>query len=206
MLTKDDLLVQDTVPNIKDISLELYKDFSLDVLCNREFHYYFNDGSEMAVEFREWGIYHMLAIQHINGQIGKNHFFEKINQGLKLSDFSATKSLANRYKSQKERIAMFACTYHTLRSGMAFYLPSRFVKNTGSVEADYIIFNTVGSKGMNIGIRKVGNIYVPMTVLISKAINQRKYLDESEYKLVRQLTITDKNGNTLDTAGYALTV
>lgn len=206
MLTKDDLLVQDTVPNIKDISLKLYRDFSLDVLYDREFHYHFNDGSEMTIEFREWGIYHMLAIPHIDNTIKKNHFFEKIDQGLELSNFSATKAIANRYKNQKERIAMFACTYHTLRSGMAFYLPSHFVKNTDSVEADYIIFNAVGSKGMNIGIRKVGNIYVPMTVLISKAINQRKYLDESEYKLVRQLTITDKNGNILDMVGYALAI
>lgn len=143
MLTKDNLLTQNSLPNIRDISLKLYKDFSVDILFNRKFHYYFNDGSEIILEFREWGIYHMLSIQHIDGKIGKNNFFNRIDEGLELSSFEESNSVKARYKKEKARITMFACLYNTLKEGSVFYIPSNKVSNTKSVEADYIIFNLV---------------------------------------------------------------
>ena len=82
MLTKEDLLVCTTPPNIKDISLKLYKEFSEEYLIGKVFHYSFLDGTELDVEFTEWCIYHMLGIQHINGKIGSDTFFEKIANGL----------------------------------------------------------------------------------------------------------------------------
>lgn len=202
MLTKDDLLIQDTLPNIRDISLKLYKEFATDILLNRQFIYYFNDNSKITVEFREWGIYHMLSMQHINGRIGKNKFFEKIDNGLELSYFESNRSLSSRYKREKSRITMFSCIYNSLRNGMAFYIPSGKVKNTKDVELDYIIFNVVDNKGMNIGIRNVGNVHVPITILISKQIDQKKYLDDSEFKLVRKLEIVDEHGNILEEKCY----
>ena len=98
MLTKDELCIQKEKPNIKDISLELYKEFSEEILFNQIFVYYFTNGTTMRIEFREWGIYHMLAIQHINGKIGKDRFFSAIENGLTLSDFTINDSIKNRYK------------------------------------------------------------------------------------------------------------
>ena len=62
MLTKDDLLLQNTLPNISDVSLSVYTEFSEEVLMKRKLHYFFTDETDMIVEFREWGIYHMLSI------------------------------------------------------------------------------------------------------------------------------------------------
>ena len=62
MLTKDDLLTCCEAPNINDVSLELYRNFSETYLIPRKFHYEFLDGSVMNLEFTEWGIYHMLSI------------------------------------------------------------------------------------------------------------------------------------------------
>ena len=102
MLTKEDLLVCNTLPNIKDVSLELYKEFAETYLIDRVFHYSFLDGTEIDVEFTEWGIYHMLSIQHINSKIGKNDFFKKINDGLSFENFKKKNSVNKRFKQYKK--------------------------------------------------------------------------------------------------------
>lgn len=158
MLTKEDLLDLDSTPLIKDVSLELYRDFSLTYLMSRKFIYHFSDGTSMNVGFEEWGIYHMLGIQHIDYRIKNDEFFQEIDDGLSFADFKVDDAIKDRFKHQKKRITMFACTYNTLRKGQAFYIPSGKVKNTNNVEVDYILYrplrnNSGNNNGMNIGIR-----------------------------------------------------
>ena len=98
MLAKEDLLVCKTPPNIRDVSLQLYKEFAETYLIDKIFHYSFLDGTELDVEFTEWGIYHMLSIQHINGKINRNNFFQEISNGLSFDDFVKDKSINNRFK------------------------------------------------------------------------------------------------------------
>lgn len=203
MITKEELLYCETFPDLHDISLSIYKDFSVNILFHRRFHYYFSDGTDIILEFREWGIYHMLAIQHINVRIDKNHFFNAIDGGLDLASFKTNNSIKNRYKKYKKRIQAFACLYNGLRRGMAFYLPSGAVNN-GKIEINYIIFNMIGEKGLNIGLRKVGNVYIPITILLSRASDCRKYVNEADYKLVRKLEILDDSGTILEEYSYAL--
>ena len=211
MLTKEDLLNLDSTPLIKDVSLELYRDFSLTYLMPRKFMYYFSDGTSMNVEFEEWGIYHMLGIQHIDYRIKNDEFFQKINDGLTFADFKVDDSIKDRFKHQKKRIAMFACTYNTLRKGQAFYIPSGKVKNTNNVKVDYILYRTLynnggNSNGMNIGIRLENNKYVPLTILISKQSALMDYVDIEDFKLVERLEILDGLGNIIETIRYALTI
>ena len=189
MLTKDELCIQKEKPNIKDISLELYKEFSEEILFNQIFVYYFTNGTTMRIEFREWVIYHMLAIQHINGKIGKDRFFSAIENGLTLSDFTINDSIKNRYKIYKERITMFSCMYSALKEANVFYLPSGKVQNTKNAKADYIVFSEIGSKGMNIGLMKSGEVFVPMTILISKPSNKMVYLEDAIPMEVERLEI-----------------
>lgn len=77
MLTSNDLLTCDCYPQLSDVSLDLYKNFSENVLMNRCFRYTLVDDSELIVEFREFGIYHMLGIQHVNGKIKNGAFFQR---------------------------------------------------------------------------------------------------------------------------------
>lgn len=197
MLTKDDLLTQKVAPNVKDISLKLYKEFSEEILLKQLFMYYFTDGTTMQVEFKEWGIYHMLSIQHINNSINKNYLFQEINNGLELSSFKEERAMKNRYRNEKERIAMFSCLYNTLKEANVFYVPSGMVKNSKTVKVDYIIFSEVGTKGMNVGLRKVGKIYVPMTILISKPSKKEIYLEETIRKEVDRLEIIEIKEKTI---------
>ena len=82
----------------------------------------------------------MLSIQHINGRIDRNKFFQAIDEGLELSSFQENKAINNRFRNQKERITIFSCVYSALKEANAFYIPSGKVKNTKSVKSDYIIF------------------------------------------------------------------
>ena len=194
MLTKEDLLCLDIPPLIKDVSLELYKEFSVDYLLARKFIYHFSDGSNINVEFTEWGIYHMLAIQHINNRIKNSEFFQKIDDAIK-----------GRFKDQKKRITMFACIYNTLRKGQAFYIPSGKVKNTNNVRVDYILYRTLdNNNGMNLGIRQELGKYIPLTILISKKSSLMNYVDVENLKLVEKLEITDVTGKIIETISYTL--
>lgn len=215
MLTKEDLLNLDSIPLIKDVSLELYIDFSLTYLLPRKFLYYFSDGTSMNVEFEEWGIYHMLGIQHIDYRIKNDEFFESVKNGLSFADFKVDDAIKDRFKHQKKRLAMFACTYNTLRKGQAFYIPSGKVQNTNNVEVDYILYRTLhnnrgnnngnsNSNGMNVGIRFENGKFVPLTLLISKQSALMDYVDIENFKLVERLEILDDSENIIETICYAL--
>lgn len=205
MLTKEKLLDLDIPPLIRDISLELYKEFSVDYLLPRKFIYHFSDSSKINIEFTEWGIYHMLSIQHINNRIKNSEFFQKIDDGLTFDDFKVDNAIKARFKNEKKRISMFACTYNTLRKGQAFYIPSGKVKNTNNVEVDYILYRTLdNNNGMNIGIRRELGKFVPLTILISKQSSLMNYIDVENFKLVERLEITDMTGNIIETISYAL--
>lgn len=193
MLTKDDLLVQNTMPHINDVSLKLYKEFSVDILFKRRFHYYFTDGTDIVVEFKEWGIYHMLSIQHIDYTISRNDFFNRIDLGLSFKDFTVNKGIKKRFNNEKERITMFSTVYRTLKYGRVFYIPNRSVPNTQSVKCDYLIYNDVSNKGLNLGIKFDKGCFIPFTVLISKTSNLTKYIQNTNAKIVSRLIITNIN-------------
>lgn len=209
MFTKEDLLNLNSIPLLKDVSLELYKDFSLTYLLPMKFMYYFSDGTSMNVEFEEWGIYHMLGIQHIDYKIKNDEFFQRINDGLSFAEFKVDDAIKDRFKQKKKRLAMFACTYNTLRKGQAFYIPSGKVKNTNNVEVDYILYRTLqnnggNNNGMNIGIRFENGKYTPLTILISKQSALMDYVDIEDFKLVEKLEILDSAGNIIERISYAL--
>lgn len=203
MLTKEDLMVLDETPLLKDVSLDLYKDFSISHLLPRKFMYYLSDGTILNVEFEEWGIYHMLGIQHINNRIKNKTFFEQIDNGLSFEDFKVDDAIKTRFKNQKKRLAMFACTYNTLRQCQMFYIPSGKVKNTNDVKMDYILYRTLDNNiGMNIGVRLENEKYVPLTVLISKQSSLMNYVDAENFKKVDKLEIWDMHENIIETIVY----
>ena len=191
MITKDEFLTLDELPHINDISLKAYREFCIDILFKRSFHYYFTDGTDIVVEFREWGVYHMLSIQHIDYTIPKDEFFDRINSGLDLCDFVVNKGIKQRFRNEKERITMFACVYSTLRYGRVFYLPDGHVPNTNRVRVDYLVQRIINKKGLNLGMRYEEGRFVPLTILVSKSNNPDKYIDINNKKVVSKLLITD---------------
>lgn len=211
MLTKEDLLTCSEAPNMNDISLELYRDFAETYLIPRRFHYDFIDGDTMDLRFTEWGIYHMLSIHHIDHSIKKNRFFQRIKDGLSFSDFEVDRGKKLRLKKEKKRITMFSCVYNSLVMGTMFYLPSGHVRNTAEVDMDYISHMKMKNNsptgitynGINIGIRKCDDVYVPLTVLVSSHSNLEEYIRNEEIKLVKKLCIIDEQDNIIDEKNYS---
>lgn len=116
-------------------------------------------------------------------------------------DFKDNSAVKSRFKEQKKRISMFACTYNT----QVFYIPSGKVKNTNNVKVDYILYRTLDSNnGMNLGIRKEKGKFVPLTILISKQSSLMNYIDKENFKLVEKLEIKDAIGNVIESISYAL--
>lgn len=69
MFTTDDLLTVSTMPTWNDISLALYKEFSINVLFPKVFKYYLENDMIIEVQFKEWAMKHLWGIQHIDGRI-----------------------------------------------------------------------------------------------------------------------------------------
>lgn len=122
-----------------------------------------------------------------------------------MGNLSYDDAIKARFKNQKKRISMFACTYNTLRKGQAFYVPSGKVKNTNNVSVDYILYRTLdNNNGMNVGIRQELGKFVPLTILISKQSSLMNYVDVENFKLVEKLEIKDTRGNIIETISYAI--
>ncbi|MBE6017176.1 MAG: hypothetical protein E7233_06150 [Lachnospiraceae bacterium] len=210
MYSKEDLLLLSEIPFIDDVTLTLYKDFSESYLLPQKFCYEFLDGSKITVKFTEWGIYHMLAIQHIDGNIKKNQFFAEITNGLSFNDFKVTNRKKKRFADNKRRISMFSCVYNTLKNGRVFYLPSGNVKNTANVNVDFIIYDKLklltttepAYNGINIGLRQVNNDYIPITILVSKASDIEEYIINEQAKIVRSLQIFSEQNELLSEIHY----
>jgi len=64
MLQVDELLELSEMPPWSEISLKLYRDFANKYLIPTCFRYYLANGKVLEIHFTEWGIYHMLGIQH----------------------------------------------------------------------------------------------------------------------------------------------
>lgn len=170
MLEAKDLLNLSKMPEWSEISLSLYKNFSEKYLVPTVFRYYLENGNILDVRFTEWGIYHMLAIQHIDGKISNENFFEQIDNGLEFDYFMNNSKIRKRFYDFKHRIRLFVCTYQIMKNQNLFYVKDG--KLTGrSIQIDYIKYSMINEKGANIGIRHINGEYVAFSILVDRSIN-----------------------------------
>jgi len=170
MLIVSELINLTDMPQWQDISLKLYKEFSEEYLVNTMFRYYLKNGQVLEVHFSEEGIYHMLGIQHINGKISGEAFFDKIDEGLDFNSFVQTKGMKKRFNDFKHRIRSFACIYEIMRNNKLFYVKNHILNGT-TINVEYIKHGIINEKGINIGIRKMNGLLTAFTVLVDRAIN-----------------------------------
>ncbi|MFI3215094.1 MAG: hypothetical protein R3Y24_17440 [Eubacteriales bacterium] len=201
MFTIEDLLVVDTMPTWNDISLDLYKEFAIDVLFSKTFRYYLENDLIIDVQFKEWAMKHLWSIQHINGGINNTELFNKIDEGLSFADFSKTKAMKKRLLDNKDRIRMFACVYTILKTGNMFYVEEGKLLDT-KIRVDYIKSKEIDAKGVNLGMRFEEGVYVPLTLLIDRAIDPNKTVRNLKAIKVLKLEIIE-NEQTLESIEYA---
>lgn len=202
MLTKEQLYVQNTMPEWSDISLGLYKQFTIDCLFPKTFRYYLDNEQIIDVQFKEWAMKHLWAIHHINSRIDKDKLFEEIDKGLSISHFRATPAMRKRLNDNKDRIRMFACIYHVLKNGAVFYVEDGKLSGT-DIRIDYIKSKSISGKGVHLGMRFEENVYVPLTLLIDRAINPTKTIEGLTEIKVQKLEIIEKE-KVIETIEYSL--
>ena len=190
MLTTDDLYTQDTMPRWSDISLKLYKEFSVQCLFPKTFRYHLENDIIIDVEFKEWAMKHLWSIHHIDSKIDKNELFSRIDEGLCIEDFSKTVPMRRRLNDNKDRVRMFACVYQILKTGNMFYVDNGRLDNS-KIRIDYIKSKLINDKGVNLGMRFETGVYVPLTLLIDRAINPTKTVENLEPVKVKKLEILE---------------
>ena len=200
MLTKGQLYVQNTMPEWADISLGLYKEFSVECLFPKTFRYYLENELVIDVEFKEWAMKHLWAIHHIDSRIDKDKLFEEIDNGLSISDFITTPAMRKRLNDNKDRIRMFACVYQIMRTGAVFYVEEGILPGT-EIRIDYIKSKSISQKGVHLGMRFEDGVYVPLTLLIDRAINPTKTVEGLTEIKVQKLEIIEA-GEIIETIEY----
>ena len=192
MFNVDELLTCSAMPAISDVSLSLYKSFYENKLMPLVFSYDFFDGSSIQLEFPKARFRHLLGIQHIDHGITDDNIFQKLDDGLSFADWESDKRKHRKYNDMKDRIALFSCSYSTLKYGRIFYCPGRVVSNSPNVKLDYIILRQINNRGLNFGIRNEGGCHIPITIMPSRSSNIKKYVNEDKLKVVSGLTIKNK--------------
>ncbi|MDU7030182.1 MAG: hypothetical protein E6357_21160 [Clostridiales bacterium] len=188
MLTTEDLYIQDTMPTWSDISLMLYKEFTINCLLPKTFRYYLENDVVIDVVFKEWAMKHLWAIHHIDTKIDKHDLFSKIDEGLSFGDFTTTVAMRKRLNDCKDRLRMFACIYHILETGNIFYIEGGKLQKS-DIRVDYLKSKLIGNKGVNVGMRLEEDVYVPLTMLIDRAINPLKTVEGLQALKVDKLEI-----------------
>ena len=196
MLQVDELLELSEMPSWSEISLKLYRDFANKYLIPTCFRYYLANGKVLEIHFTEWGIYHMLGIQHINGKISNINFFKCIEEGLDFTDFTRKNGMRKRFYDMKHRIRSFACVYQIMENKDIFYVPNNTVPKTSIIVA-YIKYGLIDGKGVNIGIRKMDGKYIPYTVLIDRSSHSSSTIDKLVSVKINKLEIY-RNGKMIE--------
>ena len=200
MLTKEKLYEQDSMPKWEDISLALYKEFSVECLFHKTFRYYLENQLVIDVQFKEWAMKHLWSIHHINFRIDKNKLFEEIDGGLCINDFRKTSAMRKRLNDNKDRIRMFACIYQIMKTGAVFYVEEGKLIGT-DIRIDYIKSKIISEKGVHLGMRLEEDVYVPITLLIDRVVNPTKTVEGLKEIKVHKLEIIE-NEEVLETIEY----
>lgn len=201
MLTKDDLYIQNIMPEWSDISLALYKEFSTECLFPKTFRYYLEGNKMINVEFKEWAMKHLWAIHYIDARINKDSLFMKIEAGLSFGDFTKDKVKKKRLNDYKDRIRMFACIYYILETGDIFYIEDGKLQGS-DIRIDYLKSKIIGGKGVNVGMRLEEGVYVPLTMLIDRAVNPKKTIEGLTALQVEKLEVIEA-GDIIKTITYS---
>lgn len=85
---------------------------------------------------------------------------------------------------------MFACIYTILKTGNLFYIENGKLEGT-EIRIDYIKSKIIDSKGVNVGMRFEEGYYIPITMLIDRAIDSDKTVRNLESLKVLKLEIIE---------------
>lgn len=204
MLTQNDLLSINSISNIKDVSLGLYKIFFDDILCKRLFIYSLEDGSEVKLAFQEPHLLHILGIQHI---LGRNYKATKFNDEIK-SGIMTFEELEKRnnivFNDFTDRFLNFSNLYHVITNcSMIYFDKKTYEKNKSSnqsslMDFSYILYKDLENKKIHAGLDTFnkGRSFYCKSLMITSAQNN-KIIYEQKPIAINNIRVIDKKSNNI---------
>lgn len=150
MITSNDLLEVNSISNIGDISLKLYKNFFESFLCKRVFLYSLGDGTQVKLLFDETNLLHILGAQHILGKRYKaTKFNSQIVDGtMTFQELERRNSIV--FNDYTDRFLNFSNLYHVLTNcTMIYFDKDTYNKNRNSSEESLMDFSYILYEDLN---------------------------------------------------------
>lgn len=188
-----------SMSDINNVSLELYKDFFVNVLCNRIFKYTTIDNEEITLIFNESEFMHILGAQHI---LGKRYTGTKFNKEIDNGNMTFEKLQernSRQFTDYINRFLGFANIYYVLTNCEAIYFDKNTYENNTDPKKDsklnykYILFQDLYSKKLHIGLDTYnrGRFYYVKSLLVVSEINN-KYIKNQEPLYISNIKVIDK--------------
>lgn len=191
MLTVNDLLNENKVSSMNDISLKLYKNFNDDILCKRIFIYELEGGKQMKVVFQPNNLLHILGAQHI---LGKKYKAEKFNEEIHLGNMTFAE-LERRnsivFNDFTDRFLNFSNLYYVLTNcDLVYFDKDIYNKNkkndiASKMDFTHILFQNVNNKKVHAGLDTYnkGFNYYCKSLLVRSIVNEGIIKEQKPVKI-----------------------
>jgi len=209
MLTKIQLLTQNEMPKLLDISLLLYIEFFEENFHGKIYEYKLNNGWIVKLIMDKSRIHHLLGIQHIDlKSINKKTFIDDIKNGtITIDVLRDRKGKKDRFNDMKDRILMFSCLNYLLENCTYFYVDTGKVPKS-MVPADFLLFNKISEKGVQLAIEKNkdNEFYKAVSLLVTRAASYDKHIADLDNYQVVELNIFGHNNKLIKNIDYSTEV
>lgn len=201
MLTINDLINIQYIPQLSEISLSLLVDFYEQYLCKRIYIFELVDGRRLKLFFKGTSeIFHISGIDHIYDNIPMDgtHFVEGIKN--KTIDFTVLENI-NRaaFTDYTDRIRSMACIDTILKNSEYLWFTNGKIPGS-TIKVKYLLLKGLDSKNLHLGIDtyKEGRPYFSKTLLVTEGNLKSKYVNMADARLrVASIEILDKDTNTV---------
>lgn len=201
MLTSDDLLKENNVSDFSEISLELYKKFFIDVLCERIFLYSLKDGSNLKLTFIPNNFLHILGGQHILGLNYKaSKFNDQIDKGT-MTFQELEKKNSKVFNDFTDRFLNFSNIYHVITNCTIVYFSkdtyekNKKSKKESSMDFSHILYKDLNNKKIHLGIDTFnGKSFFGKSLLV-KSINNDVITKDQTHIEIKKIEVKDNKTN-----------
>ncbi len=197
MLTFQDLIEIDRIPEENELTLQVLVDYYEQYLCRRVFIFELVNGESVKLFFRDaTEIFHVSGIEHIykGTPMDGTRFLTGIKKGE--IDFNIVKNRnQSAYKDFEIRIRSMACIDTVIKNCEYLFFPGGKIPES-DIRIKYLLLKGLDEKNIHLGIDtyKKGRPYFAKTLLITEGEQKEKFIDRADERLrVVSLKIEDKD-------------
>lgn len=203
MLTKEQLLVITDLPNINDISLQLFQEFYDEYLCSNRFFYEFKGGLVIELCFYPEGLAHILGLHYVDIRFKGMSAYDKIKAGT--LTFDVMRSTNNKkFKGIRHRLTHFPFIRQLLDKPSVIKFDGAIIKDC-RVRCEFILYDYHNSSIFHLGIESLGTKanFFPKTFFI-EVNNGDRFIRDQGQMVLENIRVEPKNPPTQTTLSLSL--